>query len=354
MIVVYTPYGRTETTAAAIRLAELAVAAGLPTRLVSVGPHESRVHPFWDKHVVSGRDGGLVGASAGATTCVWFVYGEFLRRAAAQSAPKAVHILVPPWHGLPKPNTSLFPPYESIVCPSKHHHAAFLGRVVPDQDAATAAATWARWDAGFPPVRHDGRAESGRLKGLVFCDTGAIDECPAVTLRIMAGLLERCDALHLTCLSTKSWSRPDRRKLAELAHTWGDRFAVLRPTDFQDQLTLMHGHDWFVYPAARTDFAFHPVRALHCGLPVAAWDVPPISERVRTGHNGVVVPCEIFANWANAPTAAAAATKFIDTVAPYLCDPRQLFALQREDWHLKEYGDAFQQFWLELFGATDK
>lgn len=352
MIVVYTPYGRTETTAAAIRLAELTVAAALPTRLVAIGPHESRVHPFWDRHVLSGRGAGVRDAAAGAAACIWFTYGEYLRRDAAQAAPKASHVLVPSWHGLPRPNADVFPPYDRIVCTSKCHHAAFTGRVVPGQYKVQEITTWAVWDAGFPPVRHSGRAAAGRLRALVHCDGGAIDECPAVTIRIMEGLLQGCDVLDLTCLSTKSWSRSDRRKLVELSQTWGDRFTVLPPTDLLDQLALMHQHDWYVYPAARCDFGIMPARAMHCGLPVACWDLPPLSERIRTGHNGVAVPCELSANWADAPTAAAVATKFIDTLLPYLGDARQLCNLQQEDWHLKAYASQFQAFWRKQLDAV--
>ncbi len=354
MIAILTPYGRTETTAAAVRVAELAVGAGLDARLVSVGPREARVHPFWDRHVVCGRDAGLAQATAGATTCVWFAYGEGLRREAARVCPKAAHVLVPSWHGLPRPGTAPFPPYEQIVCPSKGHHAAFVSCVVPDQDAARTATAWARWDAGFPPVHHAGRADPYRTKALVYADAGAIDECPGVAVAVMDGLLRRCDGLTVTLLSSKSWSRPDRRRMAEMSRTWGARFTSLPPTDFQDQLGLMHDHDWFVYPAVRSDYALHPVRALHCGLPVVGWDVPPVNERVRTGHNGVLVGCEAVTNWSQAPTATGLAARFIDEAAPYLDDPKRLAALQRQDWGLKAVADAFRTFWLDLLGASER
>lgn len=348
----YTPYGRSETTAAAVRLAELAMSAPLPTRLVSVGPHEDRVHPFWDRHVVCGRDGGVQKAAAGATTCVWFVYGEYLRRAAAAAAPKAAHVYVPPWHGQPKPGPDGLPPYDQIVCAGKYQHDAFLARVLPGKPADHV--TWARFDAGFPPVRHEGRVVPGRVRVLTHCDVGAIDECPAVALRIMDGLLCRCDAVDLTCWSSKSWSRRDRYALAGLAARWGDRLTLAAGGTLQDQLTLMHEHDWFLYPAARCDFAIHAARALHCGLPVLGWDVPPLSERVRSGHNGLLVPCEYSTNWAGAATADAVASRFVDACAPTLADARQLFALQANDWDQRQLADGFRRFWLDLLGAGER
>ena len=347
----YTPYGRSETTAAAVRLAELSLSAGLPTRLVSVGPHEARVHPFWDRHVVCGREGGVRAAAAGATTCVWFVYGEHLRRAAAHAAPQAAHVYVPPWHAQPKPGPDGMPPYDHVVCPGKYQHEAFLARVMPGAEADRV--TWARWDAGFPPVRHEGRVAPSKVRVLAHCDVGAIDECPAVAVRIMEGLVERCPAVALTCWASKSWSRKDRHTLTALAERWGDRFALAAGGTLQDQLTLMHEHDWFLYPAARCDFGLHPVRALHCGLPVMAWDVPPLAELLRTGHNGVLVPCEQSNNWADAPTACAAASRFIDACAPALNDARVLFGLQAADWGLKAAAAGFRRFWLDLLGAGE-
>lgn len=352
MIVVYTPYGRSETTAAAVRLAELAVAAALPVRLVSVGPHEARVHPFWDRHVLCGRGDGVQAAAAGATTCVWFVYGEYLRRAAAQAAPKAAHVYVPAWHGQPRPGPDGLPPYDMVVCPAAAQHAAFGPRVLPGREAGHVA--WVGWDAGFPAVRHEGRVAPNKIRVLAHCDVGAIDECPAVAVRVMDGLVERCPAVELTCWSAKAWSRRDRRSLAGLAERWGGRFTAAAGGTLQDQLTLMHEHDWFLYPAARCDFAAHPVRALTCGLPVLAWDVPPVSEVVRPGVSGVLVPCETSANWAAAPTAAAVASRFVDACAPVLNDVRRLTALQAADWGLRERAAAFQTFWRDLLGAGDR
>jgi glycosyltransferase involved in cell wall biosynthesis len=161
----------------------------------------------------------------------------------------------------------------------------------------------------------------------------------------------RCPAVELTCWSAKSWSRRDRHALTALAARWGDRFSFAAGGTLQDQLTLMHEHDWFVYPATRCDFGIHPVRALHCGLPVVCWDVPPLSERIRPGVNGVLVPCERSANWANAPTADAVATRFVDACAPVLSDVRALCGLQAADWGLRPAAVAFQRFWLGLFGV---
>lgn len=353
MIAVYTPYGRGETTAAAIRLAELAVAAALPTTLVSVGPHEARVHPFWDRHVTCGRDQGVQSGAAGASICVWFVYGEYLRRAAASAAPKAAHVYVPPWHGQQRPGLDGLPPYDQVVCPSRLHHAAFVNRVMPVGHSSTHV-TWARWDAGFSPVRHEGRSESKKVRVLAHCDVGAIDECPAVAIAIMAGVVERCENVELTCWSGKSWSRRDRRRLVDLERQFAGRFRVVQGGDLQGQLTLMHDHDWFLYPAARCDFALHPVRALSCGLPVLAWDVAPVNEQVVHGSSGVLVPCEASSNWCSAPVANAQATLFVDAVVPFLSDARQLFALQANDWALKARADAFRTFWLDLFGAADR
>lgn len=352
MIVIYTPYGRTETTAAAVRLAELAVAAAEPVRVCSVGTHEARVHPFWDRHVVCGRSSGVASAAAGATVCVWFVCSEAMRAAALSASPKSAHVLVPSLHGQPRPGLSGVPPYEQVVCPSRAHQELFVSRLLVGQPSPPV--TWARWDAGFPPVGHEGRAAPGKIRVLTHCDSGAIDDCPAVTLKVMESLLERIDVVELTCVSTKAWSRKDRQRLNAMSSRWGDRFAVENPGDLQTQLTILHDHDWFLYPAVRCDFGLSAIRAMYCGLPVLAWDVPPISEHVRTGSSGVLVPCDLTRNWCGAPSADALAGRFADAVVPYVSDIRQLTAMQHEDWMLKERSDAFKQFWLELFGAADR
>ena len=150
MIVIYTPYGRNEVTVAALRVADIAVEHGLDVRVVAVGVHEHRVHPFWDSKVISGKYFGVHGASGGASQCIWFLLSEELLSQARLRAPDAVQTLVPSWHSLRPSSADIIRKFDRVIAPSKTCFNALKACVFKGVEDKSTLLSWARWESGLP------------------------------------------------------------------------------------------------------------------------------------------------------------------------------------------------------------
>jgi glycosyltransferase involved in cell wall biosynthesis len=349
MIVIYTPYGRNEVTAAAIRLADVAVEGGLDVRVAATGPHETGVHPFWDSRVVKAR-GDAFPSAKGASHCVWFVAGGMLLDEAKLAAKNATHTLVPSWHALRLADVPLLNRYDQVICPSRSCHEMFRKHVYGGKTPDNKVLSWCRWDAGLQHTPRYGTVAAGQRRVMVHLDSTGIDECPLIALHTIDELLASHDDVGVTALCTKSWAKKDRARIKALLTVHGHRLTFLPQKDFHEQAQLFQSHDWLVLPSVKSDFGLTAVRGNACGLPVICYDVEPHSEHVVDGRNGALVPCELGGNWMNAPVAAATSVNLVERCKEVLADPQTLSDLQGRDWKLEGNRTAFTSFWHTAFG----
>lgn len=351
MIVLLAPYGRTEVTAAAVRLADLAQSLGHQVRLVACGQQEKHVHPAWDGRVKSGRRHGVYVNAKGATHVVHFqASGRLYDHATLVTAkPNAKHILVPNWHALAASDADLIGKYDQVVCPTKTCHKvvnqlAFRGK------GERPRLSWLRWDAGVPPVRRDGLAESERMRACVFCDTSAVDFCGPMVVQLANELLHIHPKLELTVMAVKSWAGRDRQDWKRALANWPRRLSLRGAASAVDLNREFHAHDWVVLPSVRADFGLTASRALACGAPVIANDVPPFSE-VVSADSGILVPCEVRTGAAKAPIAVPNMGKWLEVCSRAFADARTLFGLQTRDWKLSEACQTFNDGWRRAWDA---
>lgn len=353
MLAVYTPYGRNEVTAAALRLAEAALEAGLDVRLVATGPHEPGVHPFWDSRVWSARNRAAATLADGVDQAVWFcchpplldLLAATVRRRRAVS-----NTLVPSGHSLCRGDAVTLRRFDRIVAPSRRCYRQIRDGVFGGRPPPEMLFTWSRWDSGLPHTPHDGPVGTLGRRLLLHCDSASVDECPGVVLHLVGRLLAAHADAALTVLHARSWCRKDRARIRDLVSRHGHRLTFLPQRDFQDQAALFQQHDWLLLPGVRSDFGLTAVRGLSCGLPVICHDVEPFSEQVRDGVNGALVPCEVVEDWLGMPSALANAGNFEARCRDALLDPEVLYEFQGRDWQLGQCRKSFMSFWLNLFG----
>jgi hypothetical protein len=352
MIVIFAPYGRNEVTAAAIRLADLAMALGDDTCFVATGDCERGIHGFWDPKVVSGRFSTAVYKAARyADHCVWFIHDGRLRRAVDLVATKAVHTLVPLWHHLYLRGKDALTSYQHIVCPSKACHEAirtFLGK----DSAAARIVTWARWDSGLAPTARNGLLNDEQVRVCIFAEHSSIDKYASLMLAITNALLENGQRHRVTILSTKSWPARARATLDCLRRRYKERLCFKRATAILSQMREFHDHDWVYLPATKADFAITAAAANACGAPTIVNNVAPFNEVITPRHSGVWLSHEREANWLGAEVALPhkAVPGIVAQVVATVDDVNLLLAMQRLDWHVAENQRAFIAFWRRLWG----
>jgi hypothetical protein len=347
MIAVLAPYARCETTAAALRLADAAQAAGLGVRYTALGRHARGVDLFWDGRVQSGRDDGVYKAAYRCDAVVHFACNAALLKQTRLVAEKAPHILVPGWHAVTPADWETVRQYDLVVCPSKAFCDS-LRRVVYGNEK-TDKVTWAVWDAGVPPVRREGTVADARVRACFYCDASVIDFCGPMALHCVNHLLGAVPKLDVTLLSTKSWCQSDRRELRRLRQVWPEKRLALRAAgDFRSVARHFHAHDWVVQMGVRSDFAIVTSLALSCGAVVMANDVEPHSEVLSHFHNGVLVSCEVRRTPAGAPVAVPLSGVWLEACHRLFAGNQQLFAMQAKDWRLRDLAKSFDSAWVKL------
>lgn len=348
MIVILAPYGRNEVTAAAIRLADLALSLGLDTRLVACELHERQVHPFWDSKVWSGKGDGVYRAAKGCTCVVHFMCQPSYVEKVRLVAEKSKQILVPLWHSLRPQDINFIPQYDQVVCPSKTCYD-LLKKAAFRNEENVQKLTWAKWEAGLPSVRREGTVDDATIKACFYCDASAIDFCGPLVIEAVSELLAMCKRLSATMISTKAWAKRDRQQLKHAGQIWGGRLRMLKVSGLVQQAGLFHAHDWSVFMGVRADFGINAQRSLACGAPCIAFNVEPYNELIAEGRNGVLIPCEVHYNANHAPVAVPSMGSILSTCGPALADQRKLFSIQQGDWHMNEHRHQFNELWSAVW-----
>jgi glycosyltransferase involved in cell wall biosynthesis len=351
MIGILAQYGRNETTIAAIRLADLALAQGHDVRFVSTSIHEKNVHPFWDERVRSGKGSGIYKGMFGCTHVVHFDTQPHLLNQVKLVAENAVQIVVPNWHSIADATCEHLKQYNVVVCPSAACHKplqnyfaveGMKGNTVP-------VLTWCRWDSGLPPLHRDGSVEDAKLKACFYCNS-ATDQS-SVIWDTINDLLCALETLEITVLHIASWSRGSRLTIRDLCKKH-KRLTVKRAGNVNQQVKIFREHDWVVVPSIKADFGIVVMRALSCGAPVISYDVPPISEMITEGHRGYLIPCEVQST-KYAKYAKPDFKSFYQTCEKAFSDRRIVMRLQQQDWRMLSHQQTFNDVWLVLWGLTD-
>lgn len=333
MITLLTPYGRTETTAAALRLADFVVSTGEEVRVVACGQREAAVHPAWDARVLSGaRPTAVCKAVCGARAVVHFQANHrwFGRAVIGNAAAKRTRqILVANRHGISADHADLLPRYDLVVCPSRD----CLRHVATIVSPAGATSEVCRWGAGVAAVRRSDALMPGRVLACVVCDAAAVAAAPRVAA-LVEHYLEAHPTLDLSVASLKSWPDREQSYLVGLRAAHRGRLRLCRPAGPGALVKEFHAHDWVLFPGGRADFGFYAVLAAACGAVVVAPVAAPFGE-LAAPRVGVGSPDD----------AAMVYDEWVAAGAAVFADPATLRQFHRQDWGLAEAEAAFTAYW---------
>ncbi len=284
---IITPYGLSEVTSAAVRLAELCFSRGYDVRLAATSTPVLDVHPFWDARVRRSVGDSLHTTLTNCTHVIHFEPCVAAFGSTALVAEGAKHILVPTQQALSRPKRDGLSVYDFIVCPSRACHSALSRFLLRRKDAPGKQLLWCHWDAGLGQADREGMVKDRCIRACFFCDSSAVGAGADDLLDVMDKLLHDIKDLELTVLSTRAWPRRERRHASALCTRWGERLAWEPAGNLIHRAATFHRHDWVVLPGLRYDFGITAALAAACGTPCIAYDVPPINELAP----GVMVAC---------------------------------------------------------------
>lgn len=338
-ISILTPYNRSDTTMAAIRLADLAVALGYDVNFISCDFHENNIHSFWDSKVIKGKSHNIYTKTKDSKKVIYFLINNDLLNKVQLVTKQAIHVLVPSWHKLLL-NTEIYKEYNKVVIPDRSFFTYFVNNIKAKNTH------YCLWEAGLPSLPREGTVESNKVITYFFCDNNVIDFCGTLVLELVNELLKNLIKLEVILIYNKSWPKKDRKLIKELSKN--NRFKHEKISNIHRQILLLHKCDWFVYPAVRGDFAMPVFYSLSCGVPVIVNDVNPFNNIITNNTTGFLVPCENKTLNSKAPMAIQTFGQWYSVCYKAFSSTRQLFSMQQHDWQLQKLTRTFNSFWSKL------
>lgn len=345
MIGIFAPYRRCETTAAALRLADLANKLGQVVRFAASEPVRLGVHPHWDTRVVRPQ---ITGADRSwlkeCDHVVWFDPEVFSYHVALKKYPKIRHHLVPSWHRLSTERLVETSVYPNIVCPTsaaiRHWQRQFMTAPQPRNFS------YCPWDSGITLVPRTGFVARGQTRLFVWLNGSAIRDFGDGVCTVLARLLEAIPDLYVTVYRERSLSGRLKRRFDALFTAYPQRCVRAPVASAYELPWLLREQDWTWIPATTSDFGADALLAKACGTAVVTWQLPPFDTCTVDNVSGVHVPCRVDHNWFGSPRAIPVGVVVEQTLHRVLVD-RDL----REKLHLDPSVVALRRQTFETFWA---
>jgi len=343
------PYCRSETTLAAIRLAELGRELAMGVKLLPVGSVQKNVDYFWDKRVRKLSKQDVYGWMHGCTHLVWFSHSPELYKKAQLVSPGARHWFVPSWHELSPDAVGDLENY-NVVCPSRGAKAQIAGRLPEGKGT-----TWCLWDSGMDAVKREGLCKNGEVSIYVPMSSRSIDECGHFVLAAINDLLDLLPEVRFTLDFGKSWPRTTRHVINKMMDKRPGKLTCYRSPSLLSQCSHMHEHDWTWIPDTRADIGIIAQRSLACGTPVIVYDISPYQEFVSNETTGLLVGCERLENRLGAHVASPSLVSIVQTISKAVFGQSELvFQCQQKIWKREsQHMRAFRLFWAKEWELSD-
>lgn len=336
---IFAPYARNATTAAAIRVASVAQRSGWRVDYVASKVIHNDVHPAWDGKVRNSRY--LVRSLKHSLCMVWFNTDPKAFADAWRNSGRTNHILVPSWHQLRPKDFRFVGFFDAIVSPSKHVSTCLEACLDQTSVANMCVMPLA---AGLAPVQKYGTVSAEYIHALVPVDNPTRKSHGRALLESLDFLLTTFDNVHVTVLTSTPW-----RELGIMEAFRGNRIRSFCGVPFDQLIDQLGQCDVMWLPSVRSDNAFPVQDALACGVPVIAWNIPPIDAHIIDGVNGLLVDCKVRKNWLGAKTACWNSNELFQAFAILFASPNGLRNLQSHDWEIDRREAQFQDFWRSVF-----
>ena len=342
---IHAPYSRQEATHLGLTLASLAERLVYDVDWLSSQAHETQLHPAWDGRVLSGRKRSFT-QWARKHRCghlIWFdVQPEKLELARKRGCSNTLVLL---WHRLEDQHVPYLSLFDRIVCPSFSVAQAFQKRFKP---LGLQNVRYLPWDTGTE--RRMGPQQSDETSVFLPLDGYTADKAGSLILHNAELLLASRSDITITVGHGKNWSREAMDALRRLQAARPQRVFTLKRRNWLEWTEAQSAHHWTLLPTLRCNTGYQVLDSLCLGVPVMAFDLPPISDSLHSSH-GVLMPCNLTSNWLGATTAVFSPRVLLSTLEESL-NPDVRRKLLHGDWsQLDERRRQFNLFWDATWGA---
>jgi len=355
MLAILAPYDRSETTLAALRVADLALACGVDVYYLVSGTKGQGIHRYWDTKSISRKCAHKLQKLAPAKFKHIVAFGYvpyhnwfYLPRTDLTNKTTFLDMVISPYE-IQRSEAEVWSCVHRVICPSAAVHrlasgASFLSTV--NGEVTTTKLSWASGDSSFPaPI-------SSPLRFAAICDSGCLREFPEQWFHTVNQFLNNTDNHIVDCYLTCSLPKRCRTLVRDMQIQHAGRFQTHAPMFIQDLVVWLRDRDIAVYPSCRTSFGFYPAMCRSMRMPLLAINIDPIKEIIQHGISGHLVDMPMLPEPCGVERASFNASSFLD--GWYRCaeKPQTLWdRVETADKLRVKQEHTFNEFWRLAWAA---
>lgn len=283
MIGLYAPYACREETTIALSLCELAQNEGLDSSYLSYQAHEYGIDCLWDRRVIDGQKTSFGSWMQNCDHIVWFDCQRDKLLRARNAGKKNTLVFI--GANMTKETDELLDVFDHVV----FFNPKLEQQISPLPNTTTVLMPWA--PAEYSPYRV-ARLDPEKLFALAWVNRHTACSLRGEIFSALQLAFESCPKLSVRLVGSKSWSRPAKVLLQDLIHRWPGRLQLVSRPSQQRWAELHAVSDVFMSWSSRESVGVPALMAAHAGLPVFAFDAPPINFFINN-TNGRLISCEL-------------------------------------------------------------
>ncbi len=290
MIGIITKYNKHESTFAAIAVAKYLRNMGREYCFVSYDGKPERIDSRYDNKIVVEPFRVWLNKVKYA---IWTSPADayFIREARKKGVRS---ILYTSWDQIEPYDESVFEAFSQILMPTKQQVKCIR------EEFKLKNVSLLPYDCGLPITKKLNKTSSS-TKLFLSLYGSQLKRIDLTIVYILSSIIRNNPHVSVTIACSTGLSLHTRKVLKRYSKEFGDKWNVKYRTEWANQEIEMINHDLVVWPARWDGFGVVGNTALSMGVPVLAWDVPPISEHLIAGRNAILVPCEKEKDWLGMP-----------------------------------------------------
>lgn len=336
------PYRPCDATSMCLQVAKLALDFGIDIEIYPLDKAE-KTNSFWDRYLVrKGKYPVHEWLKSGLEQIFYCKPPDadelsYLKKLRVRSQ------LLLLWDMLEKTDESLLLKFDGIISPARAPARLFIDRLRPPN------LQYLPWDTGIPFTIEAHPVEVDRLSIYWPLTDSQIMHQELQFLPVIAAVLKALPALWLTISCSSAMPLNALRELQKLVQCENGRVELLHDPVLEREQLLYGFHDLTIWPTLLESAALVGLSSLSMGTPLIAFDHPIVSEVVRDGKNGHLVPCELSLNELQVPRVVPDYPLFTRHLLSLLSDVSRIRRL-REDTvsDLRERRQAFHGKWKAI------
>lgn len=276
---------------------------------------------------------------------VWSFFDPNTTPKVIEGDKKRPHHFALDWFDISKPKLGKLKRFANIVAPERNVHRWFNDRlarldipVIPwTSDSVAARKRYGQEDYRMIYVPF-----SGQSSDPIDCVCHSLDVA-----------LHKYKDLRIVLSSYRSVEKAHRKAIQRLMRQHSTRVKYIHRPSRMERNSIIRMADWVLWPSVAESSGYLGSEALACGTPVIGFDVPLVSNVIKSRCNGYLLECDIAETSMHVPVAIPSMHHLIEGLDYVLASRMLLDDVYNQEWpETMQRDTSFLNSWSHVLGVV--